>query len=265
MAYPKKNTNSKYNSKRLPNNMMKYTSVWSFKTNENAKNQRFISTIKAVLEHDYLLDNVINDNYDDINFWNTVSTYLKVEFFINKKPILLKKLFENFYIKEDFAEFNENLDLIKELNQQCLSTFKFNKNNMIVLNKKDGELAVKENNDRADKICSNSGHNNFSSPNEIIPSEFFKSSAYSLFTEEVNYLSSFFLDNTPNIENGLVSLDTNSNILPTLADISFTIPDWVYQRNSQNTQYSHYYRYNALKSQLELFHSLIFNSKKKKK
>ena len=267
MACPNQSNKTKCNSKKLPSSMMKYTSVWALKTNENAKQEKFISTIKAVLKHKQLLTDVNNDSYDDIDFWNAVSTYLKTDYSICKKPILLKKSFENFYTKEDFNEYDEYRNTMKQLNEQCVSTFKFNEDNMIVLNNLDGQL--EENQDEEHKVNegSGSGLNHLSSSKEILPSDFYKTSAYSLFAEEVNNLTYVIENNKLNNEDDFVVTNaySDSKSVPTLTDLGYTIPDWAYQRDSPNTQYSHYYRYMAMKSHLEKFHNMIYNNKKKKK
>lgn len=267
MAFPNKSSKSKCNSKRLPSNMMKYTRVWSLTKNENAKHQKFISTIKAVLKHKELLTDADNDGYNDMDFWNKVSTYLKTDLSLSKKPILLKKSFENFYTREDFKEYNENQNTMKQLNKQCISTFKFNKDNMIILNNLVSQLEENEIEEQKNDVGSSIGLNHLSSLNEILPSDFYKTSAYSLFAEEVNNLTYFIENNKLNDEYDFVFSNSysDSKNVPTLTDIEYTIPDWAYQRNTQNTQYSHYYRYMALKSQLEIFHNSIFNNKNKRK
>lgn len=266
MAWPSKSNKSKCSSKKLPSNMLKYTSVWSHRTNANAKQQKFTSTIKAVLKHkDFLID-VSNDRHDDMDFWNTVSTYLKTDFCICKKPILLKKSFENFYTKEDFEEDNENQITMKHLHEQCVSTFRFDKNNMIILNNLDGLLEKNTIEEHKDVVVSNSGLDHLSSSEEILPSEFYKASAYSLFAKEVNNLTYVFENNKLKNQHDFVVSDTYSDLktVPTLTDIEYTIPDWAYQ-NFQNTQHLHSYRYMALTSQLEEFHNSIFNIKSKMK
>lgn len=282
MPYSKKVKNAKCQSKKLPSHMIRYTNVWSFKSNDEAKFQRFSNTIKAVLDSKHLLSKLkATDIYDDYQFWKSVSKYLKAEYSISKKPGLLKKFFKNFYLKETSCEFFESQDELESLNVRCIATYKFDKNQMILLNST-GEkilpIPIQNKIVEKEKIPESSMHGDDTqevlnklptegtyyneSPDleKLNASEYFKSSAYSLFSAETEHLVCVLENIKPTIDPSkfysIDSYDQPYNKVPTLADVDYALPDWVFEPNSHRNQYTHFHRCVAFQSQLELFYRM---------
>lgn len=273
MPYSRKVDNAYCQSKKLPDHMIRYTNVWSFKSNYGAKFDRFLHTIKAVLEFNHLLKELYTtENYDDTEFWNTVSKHLKTEHFISKKPKLLKKFFKSFYFKENLAEYSDKQDVVEQLNSQCLAIYKFDKNNMILLNSSDypvdcppieveTEEKIPQPNETQDVVsklmADRTTHYESPDLDKINASEYFKASAYSLFSAENEHLVGVLKNVNTSINPaefyGLDSYNQSYNSIPKLSDLEYTFPDWVHESNSQCNQYTHFHRYVAVQSQLDMY------------